>query len=135
MDRIIIILLTLPALPFPIILQKLQGWSDHRIASEAFKMAKQNVWTNSTWFPEEFQEVNRKRVRLYCHYFPGKSGKWAKLGFEVEPRAGEVEEEVECVRRAIQRFSSTETGGGEEGEGEVGEEEGVVFEDDLRGGR
>ncbi|KAF8996736.1 hypothetical protein BDQ17DRAFT_1364114 [Cyathus striatus] len=154
-------IVTLPALPFPIILlQKLQGWSDHRVASEPFKMAKQvqdavdvksllglqlemnhlissvspslqNVWTNSTWFPEEFQEVNRKRVRLYCHYFPGKSGEWAKLGFEVEPREGEVEEEVECVRRAIQRFSSTETSGGEEGEGEGGEEEGVVFEDEL----
>ncbi|KAF8984617.1 hypothetical protein BDQ17DRAFT_1260693, partial [Cyathus striatus] len=137
---------TLPVLPFPIILlQKLQGWSDHRVASEPYKMEKQaqdaedvkcllelqhemsclvsssplssssrNVWSNSTWFSEELQVVNGRRVRLYCYYFPEMSGQWARLGFEVMPREGEVEEEMDCVERAVQRLVFSGTGVDEE---------------------
>ncbi|KAF8996749.1 hypothetical protein BDQ17DRAFT_1198196, partial [Cyathus striatus] len=102
--------ITLPVLPFPIVLlQKLQGWSDHRVAPEGFKRKKQSqdmgdvrkllesrevnkfvssspvlsdVWSNPTWFPGDFEEVSRRRVRLYCHYFPRMTGVWARLGFE-----------------------------------------------------
>ncbi|KAF8996751.1 hypothetical protein BDQ17DRAFT_1206211, partial [Cyathus striatus] len=95
---------TLPVLPFPIILlQKLQGWLDHRVTPKGFKMNKysRNVgdvrkllefrevnrliasfyFSNRTWFPGDFEEVSRKRVRLYCHYFPRMTGLWARLGF------------------------------------------------------
>ncbi|KAF8991009.1 hypothetical protein BDQ17DRAFT_1255301, partial [Cyathus striatus] len=135
-----------PRPPIPIILlQKLQGWSDHRVASEPYKMEKQaqdaedvkcllelqhemsclvsssplssssrNVWSNSTWFPEELQVVNGRRVRLYCYYFPEMSGQWARLGFEVMPREGEVEEEMDCVERAVQWLVFSGTGVDEE---------------------
>ncbi|KAF8996743.1 hypothetical protein BDQ17DRAFT_1364120 [Cyathus striatus] len=134
-----------PVLPFAILLlQKLQDWSNHRISSDSFdkKMQPQdegdmrnllrlremkilaltsssyyfsNVWTTSKYFPAEFLEVSKKRVRLYCHYFTEKRDEWMRLGFEVMPRAGEVEEEMELIiRRAVGGLGLAADGDGEE---------------------
>jgi hypothetical protein len=95
----------LPIIPFSLLLlQKLQGWDDHRISGEDIKRLKQTTdakdvrgllelsgtvslrfsrpWSDRVLFSEEFEALSRERVRLYCSMFPESSENWRLLGFD-----------------------------------------------------
>lgn len=132
-----------PLVPFSLLLlHKLQGWDDHRIAEEAHKRRKlpqdagdikrllgmeekvgelgaARPWSDRALFSEEFEELTRRRVREYCEAYPKHVKRWRVLGFEVpdplpKPKA-EKDEEGE---------------GKEEGEEELEEEEGEDWDHD-----
>jgi hypothetical protein len=95
----------LPLIPFSLLLlQKLQGWDDHRISEEDIKRLKQRTdakdvhgllelsgtvplrfsrpWSDRLLFSEEFEVLSRQRVRLYCAMFPECAESWRLLGFD-----------------------------------------------------
>jgi hypothetical protein len=95
----------LPLVPFSLLLlQKLQGWDDHRISGENIKRLKQTTdvgdikgllglsemvplqisrpWSDRLLFDEEFETLSRERVRLYCSMFPECAESWGSLGFD-----------------------------------------------------
>ena len=95
----------LPLIPFCLLLlQKLQGWDDHRISEEDIKRLKQGTdakdvqgllelsgtvplrfsrpWSDRLLFSEELEVLSRQRVRLYCAMFPEYAESWRLLGFD-----------------------------------------------------
>jgi hypothetical protein len=98
----------LPLIPYSsLLLQKLQGWDDHRHAEEEHKREKVPVdvkdirvllnmkrgmelrrklpnWEDKALFSDEFIELSRARVKAICVEFPGMAQFWEKLSFEVE---------------------------------------------------
>ncbi|KAF8624672.1 hypothetical protein AX17_007003 [Amanita inopinata Kibby_2008] len=95
----------LPVVPYPLLLlQKLQGWSDHVNAKEDYKQQRQHndvsdIWTllglphvvalqySRSWddmslFDQEFQAMSRERVKKLCSAYPEQTGHWRVLGFE-----------------------------------------------------
>ncbi|GLB40127.1 hypothetical protein LshimejAT787_0706370 [Lyophyllum shimeji] len=102
----------LPVLPFEVLLlQKLQGWDDHRKAEEERYQAKVEVdvadlewllgvgvrrylrnrerraggggWDDRVLFSEEFETLSRERVAAFCEAHPKWTGMWRGLGFQV----------------------------------------------------
>ena len=96
----------LPLIPFSLLLlQKLQGWDDHRVSGEEVKRLKQitdakdiqgllelsgmvslrfsRPWSDRLLFDEQFEMLSRGRVRLYCFMFPEWAEHWELLGFDV----------------------------------------------------
>ncbi|KAF8996742.1 hypothetical protein BDQ17DRAFT_1429542 [Cyathus striatus] len=73
---------------------KLTVASSHYYSMTTSGKVFHDVWNDKTWFPGDFMEVSRKRVRLFCYYFPETWELWARLGFEVVLREGEKEEEL-----------------------------------------
>lgn len=97
----------LPVLPFAVLLlQKLQGWDDHRKAEEERYLKKVDVdvtdlewmlengvgrymggrggvWDERVLFSEEFERLSRERVRAFCEAHPRWASVWRGLGFEV----------------------------------------------------
>jgi hypothetical protein len=108
-----------PLVPFSLLLlHKLQGWDDHRLAEEAYKrgklpqdaadirrllgmevlvkeLVKSKPWADRVLFSEEFEELTRRRVKDYCAEYPKYVRRWRGLGFEVPdpPVATEKKEE------------------------------------------
>jgi hypothetical protein len=98
----------LPVVPFSVLLlQKLQGWDDHRKATEKRYLGKapvdvkdlQNLlqmrnhieplkvlrpWSDRTLFSEEFEQLSRERVAEFCVAFPDQLWVWHQLGFDTE---------------------------------------------------
>jgi len=105
---------SLPLVPFPVLLlQKLQGWADHRAATEARYRNKigedsrdlmwclngrtvkrhllkyvsngnqKELWSDRTMFSEEFEALSRVRVREFCDIYTGIRGAWKAIGFDV----------------------------------------------------
>ena len=95
----------LPLIPFSLLLlQKLQGWDDHRISGEEMKRLKQRTdamdiqgllelsgtvslrfsrpWSDRLLFSKEFEALSRNRVRFYCSDFPECAESWRLLGFD-----------------------------------------------------
>ncbi|KAF6753225.1 hypothetical protein DFP72DRAFT_1046702 [Ephemerocybe angulata] len=96
-----------PLVPFSLLLlHKLQGWDDHRLAEEAHKKRKQpqdaadikrmlgleahvgqlekeQPWSDRGLFSEEFEELTRRRVGDYCAAVPKHVKRWRELGFVV----------------------------------------------------
>ncbi|KAG6817065.1 hypothetical protein H0H87_000244 [Tephrocybe sp. NHM501043] len=100
-----------PVLPFCVLLlQKLQGWDDHRTAEEARYKEKAPVdvddlewmlgvgaprylrvdarkgamiWRDRTLFDEEFEALSKRRVVEFCNIYPRWTEIWRGLGFEV----------------------------------------------------
>ena len=95
----------IPLVPFSLLLlHKLQGWDDHRLAEEAHKNRKQQQdaadvrklmalaalredlkstpWDDPELFSDEFMELSRQRVKEYCRAFPDRVEAWKRLGFE-----------------------------------------------------
>ncbi|KAF5332871.1 hypothetical protein D9611_005376 [Ephemerocybe angulata] len=96
-----------PLVPFSLLLlHKLQGWDDHRLAEEAHKKRKQpqdaadikrmlglevhvgqlereRPWSDRGLFSEEFEELTRRRVGDYCTAVPKHVKRWRELGFVV----------------------------------------------------
>ncbi|TFK21627.1 hypothetical protein FA15DRAFT_70718 [Coprinopsis marcescibilis] len=96
-----------PLVPFSLLLlHKLQGWDDHRLAEEPHKQRKQGQdaadlrrlaaltqyaepleklkpWNDEELFSEEFQELTKRRVKDYCQEFPTRAPWWRSLGFDV----------------------------------------------------
>ncbi|KAF8057075.1 hypothetical protein FPV67DRAFT_1431039 [Lyophyllum atratum] len=101
----------LPVFPFSVLLlQKLQGWDDHRKAEEERYLAKvdvdvtdlewmlgmgvgrymenrrrgrEGVWNDRTMFGEEFEDLSRARVLAFCEAYPKWTDVWRGLGFAV----------------------------------------------------
>jgi hypothetical protein len=94
-----------PLVPFSVLLLfKLQAWSDHREAVEHFKWQKQYTgqadieqlmalraavglrlsrpWKDEELFDKEFQQLSKKRVKMYCSLFPDCTEGWRLLGFK-----------------------------------------------------
>jgi hypothetical protein len=99
----------LPIVPFSVlILQKLQGWDDHRTAVEERYTEKAPVdakdlawligganrnaavlrelkqrrpWSDRTLFSEEFERLSRERVISFCEAFPQHINTFRNLGF------------------------------------------------------
>ncbi|KAF8876858.1 hypothetical protein BD779DRAFT_1415429, partial [Infundibulicybe gibba] len=94
-----------PLIPFSLLLlQKLQGWDDHRHAEEVFKRVRQEIdvadirallsleyivplrftrpWLDTTLFSEEFRELSVARVKDLCAAFPDLAKDWTLLGFD-----------------------------------------------------
>lgn len=100
----------MPAIPFcPLLLHKLQAWSDRYSSNELSKRRKSSQdkvdvkrllnmwehieplrltqpWTNKVLFSEEFQGLTKERVRKYCSAIRKKAvcETWKSLGFEVD---------------------------------------------------
>jgi len=100
---------SLPVVPFPVLLlQKLQGWSDHRAATEAryrakigddardlewclnvqlrsvkYTRNKNEMWSDRTMFSEEFEALSRVRVGEFCRVYTGLREAWKAIGFDV----------------------------------------------------
>ncbi|RXW17708.1 hypothetical protein EST38_g8145 [Candolleomyces aberdarensis] len=96
-----------PLVPFSLLLlHKLQGWDDHRLAEEDYKRRKMpqdaadikrllgmealvkelvnsKPWADRVLFSEEFEELTKRRVKDYCAEYPKHVQKWRELGFEV----------------------------------------------------
>lgn len=95
-----------PVIPFSLLLlQKLQGWHDHRTAAEQHKRRKQYTdatdlqallnlentrqlrflrpWTLGSLFTAEFQALSKDRVKAFCHEYPERSEDWRMLGFDL----------------------------------------------------
>ena len=96
----------LPVVPFSVLLlQKLQGWDDHRKMrwSEPKKFAKSSIdardlqelltlqqhivplrvsqpWNDTSLFTEEFMSLSRQRVRDFCDHFPACKHDFELLG-------------------------------------------------------
>ncbi|KAJ7194677.1 hypothetical protein GGX14DRAFT_678219 [Mycena pura] len=102
----------LPLAPFPfVLLHKLKGWADHRVAPETFKRVRQATdaadvrrlleitshicelqkkpawWTDEELFDAELQVHSVVRVRQYCAEFPERVERWRALGFDVPESA------------------------------------------------
>jgi hypothetical protein len=104
----------LPVVPFSVlILQKLQGWDDHRKAEEKRYRQKAPVdaqdlewligsgdgrnvgvlmylmerrpWNDRTLFSEEFERLSRERVMSFCQVFPEHVNVFRDLGFVTVP--------------------------------------------------
>ncbi|PPQ93057.1 hypothetical protein CVT25_011933 [Psilocybe cyanescens] len=96
----------LPVVPFSLLLlQKLQGWDDHRRMPEPYKFEKHVVdasdvqsllqlehavplrfskpWNNRSLFSEDFFKLSLKRVKEFSAMYPACSDEWARLGFEL----------------------------------------------------
>lgn len=98
----------LPVVPFAVLLlQKLQGWDDHRTATEARYVEKAPIdvadlanmlrmprhvqpltvsrpWADRALFSEEFEQLSSERVQEFCEEFPQHKRAWQLLGFETE---------------------------------------------------
>ena len=100
----------LPVVPFSVLLlQKLQGWDDHRKLrwSEPKKYAKASTdardlqqlltldrhltplrisrpWNDPSLFGDEFRDLSRQRVRDFCTIFPTCRQDFNLLGFSVD---------------------------------------------------
>lgn len=96
----------IPLVPFSVLLlQKLQGWDDHRNMTETHKNQKQHSdaadirwmlelqsemaalrglkpWDDVQLFDKEFQLLSQRRVVEYCAKFPDRDKAWQSLGFE-----------------------------------------------------
>ncbi|KAH6896155.1 hypothetical protein BKA70DRAFT_1116869 [Coprinopsis sp. MPI-PUGE-AT-0042] len=108
----------IPLVPFGLLLlHKLQGWDDHRLAEEEFRQKKQvqdaadvkkilgmdrevnklvktvsamnenRWWKDPILFSEEFRDLTKRRVDDYCKEFQDRSKAWKKLGFDVPDSA------------------------------------------------
>ncbi|KAG6908910.1 hypothetical protein DXG01_002791 [Tephrocybe rancida] len=98
----------LPVVPYSVLLmQKLQGWDDHRNSADDRHRKKApddtkdvlwllessdalmntssqlQAWSDRSLFSESFENLSRTRVNLFCVVFPASSEKWRKLGFEL----------------------------------------------------
>ncbi|KAH9474352.1 hypothetical protein JR316_0012810 [Psilocybe cubensis] len=96
----------LPVVPFSLLLlQKLQGWDDHRRMPEPYKFEKHKVdasdvqsllqlehavplrfskpWTNRNLFNEDFYDLSLKRIKEFSAIYPACADGWARLGFTV----------------------------------------------------
>lgn len=96
----------LPVVPFPLLLlQKLQGWDDHRRMKEYYKFEKHvtdavdvqcllelehvvslrfaRPWNNSALFSPKFMHLSRQRIRDFSHIYPESAAEWIRLGFAV----------------------------------------------------
>lgn len=94
-----------PTVPFSLLLlQKLQGWDDHRKSDDDFKRLRQSTdaedvlgllslsgvvtlsfskpWSDRRVFSFEFELLTRERVREFCTAFPQSANEWRLLGFE-----------------------------------------------------
>lgn len=94
----------LPVIPFSLLLlQKIQGWDDHRKMSEYYKYEKQftdasdvqnllklehvvslrfsQPWSDRRFFCHEFQDLSIRRVEDFCHEYPTSKKEWLRLGF------------------------------------------------------
>ena len=100
----------LPVVPFSVlILQKLQGWDDHRNAVEdrykkkapadakdliwligggggknaavLRELKQRRPWNDRTLFTEEFERLSRERVISFCEEFPQQASVFRSLGF------------------------------------------------------
>ncbi|KAJ7508466.1 hypothetical protein B0H11DRAFT_1965170 [Mycena galericulata] len=105
----------LPLAPFPfILLHKLKGWADHRVAPEKFKRVRQTTdaadvrrlldivsemrvlealpswWEDLELFDAELQADSVVRVQEYCSEFPARAERWRSLGFEVPEPASDA---------------------------------------------
>ncbi|KIM36237.1 hypothetical protein M413DRAFT_78503 [Hebeloma cylindrosporum] len=101
----------LPVIPFSVLLlQKLQGWDDHRKMSEYYKYEKQYMdasdvqnllklehivslrfskpWWDRRFFSQEFQVLSLRRVEDFCGEYPASKEEWARLGFRVPNERG-----------------------------------------------
>ncbi|KAJ6541673.1 hypothetical protein B0H19DRAFT_958858 [Mycena capillaripes] len=99
---------SLPLAPFSfILLHKLKGWADHRVAPEGFKRQRQSTdaadvrrlleivtemrvlqdtpswWEDPELFDAELQADSLVRVGEYCIEFPARADRWRSLGFNV----------------------------------------------------
>ncbi|KAF9458896.1 hypothetical protein BDZ94DRAFT_1269618 [Collybia nuda] len=97
----------LPVVPFAVLLlQKLQGWDDHRTATEnryikkapvdvtdltnmlqmrhVYPLVVSRPWSDRTLFSEEFEQRSRERVIDFCAQYPQHKEIWQRLGFETE---------------------------------------------------
>ncbi|KAJ2927046.1 hypothetical protein H1R20_g10050, partial [Candolleomyces eurysporus] len=75
-----------PLVPFSLLLlHKLQGWDDHRLAEEDHKRRKmpQDAADIKRLLGMEFEELTKRRVKDYCAEYPKHVQKWRELGFEV----------------------------------------------------
>jgi len=96
----------LPLVPFSLLLlQKLQGWDDHRRMPEPYQCEKSitdasdvhrllklehvvplrfsRPWNNRALFSEEFFILSTRRVKEFTQLFPSCKDDWARLGFDV----------------------------------------------------
>ena len=96
----------LPIIPFSVLLlQKLQGWDDHRKMAEHYKYEKQftdasdvqnllklehvvslrfsQPWSDRRFFCDEFQALSIQRVKDFCREYPTSKEEWVRLGFHV----------------------------------------------------
>lgn len=100
----------MPLVPYSVlVLQKLQGWDDHRNATEeryvqkapadkkdlewliggggrrnaaVLRELKQSrPWSDRTLFSEEFERLSRERVIRFCEAFPQHANVFKNLGF------------------------------------------------------
>lgn len=97
----------LPLVPFSVLLlQKLQGWDDHRTSSDKLKKLRQQTdaqdvqgllklsmcvalrftqpWGDRRLFSAEFERLSRIRVKEFCSAFTEEVD-WISLGFETAP--------------------------------------------------
>nr|GAT55768.1 predicted protein [Mycena chlorophos] len=105
----------LPLAPFPFVLMhKLKGWADHRVAEETFKRVKQqtdaadvrrlletsharllrtvpNWWLDPVLFDRTLREAAVQRVREYCKAFPHRTKDWTMLGIDTSEPESEPE--------------------------------------------
>lgn len=135
-----------PLVPFSLLLlHKLQGWDDHRIAEEAHKRRKlpqdagdikrllgmddkvgelgeERPWSDRALFSEEFEELTRRRVREYCESYPQHVKRWRVLGFEVPdpPPKPEKGKAGEGKQEDVEEFEEEEA---DEAELELDDEE------------
>ncbi|KDR66501.1 hypothetical protein GALMADRAFT_1156181 [Galerina marginata CBS 339.88] len=96
----------LPVVPFSVLLlQKLQGWDDHRRMPEPYKFEKHvtdasdvqsllklehvvalrfsQPWTDRVLFSEEFINLTMSRVRDFAINYPASAGEWVRIGFNI----------------------------------------------------
>ncbi|KAF8153408.1 hypothetical protein B0H34DRAFT_662490 [Crassisporium funariophilum] len=96
----------LPVIPFSLLLlQKLQGWDDHRGMAEPHKYRKhttdaadvQNLlklqhvvalrfsqpWNERILFSDEFMSLSVRRVRQFCSFYSDCTEEWRRLGFDI----------------------------------------------------
>ncbi|KAK7038857.1 hypothetical protein VNI00_010487 [Paramarasmius palmivorus] len=92
-----------PLMPFiPLLMLKLQGWTDHKNSPKSHMRPKQYVdisdvlkllelargrYSDQTlskdesWLPESFVTAARDRVKLFIEEYPGSKEDWAAVGF------------------------------------------------------
>ncbi|PPR02818.1 hypothetical protein CVT26_009605 [Gymnopilus dilepis] len=96
----------LPVIPFSVLLlQKLQGWDDHRRMPEPYKFEKHAIdasdvqsllklehvvalrfsqpWHNRNLFNEEFFNLSVRRVGEFAAMYPSSRDDWGRLGFNM----------------------------------------------------
>ncbi|KAF9540264.1 hypothetical protein CPC08DRAFT_770826 [Agrocybe pediades] len=100
----------LPVIPFSLLLlQKLQGWDDHRRLPEPYQCEKSitdasdvhallklehvvplrfaKPWGDRALFSEEFISLSIRRVKEFTELFPSCKDDWLRLGFELSSEA------------------------------------------------